>query len=94
MNSPMFTDSGIGSINIWDISVNLVFLPYIDPQSGELKVNMTKFDVDRAANSNNDPSEKYFMFEGTTIMSQMLNYLIEQVVNTILQNGQSIFFLF
>ena len=47
LNSSFVNDHGTGSINLKDISLTIVFLPFLDPVSGRLEVNITQFVIEK-----------------------------------------------
>jgi hypothetical protein len=46
INSPLFKDVGEGFIQITDIYIDCVLLPFVDENTGELRINVTRFSID------------------------------------------------
>ena len=47
LNSSFVNDKGVGVIDLKDLSLTVVFLPFLDPVSGRLFVNVTSFEIEK-----------------------------------------------
>lgn len=82
-------------IDLKDLSLTVVFLPFLDPVSGRLFVNVTSFEIEKISQNRPDSEvDSIIILYGSTILSSMLNYTFVELADTILDNSQSMFNLF
>ena len=89
LNTPMVLDEGTGEFNIEEITVKAVVHPELN--DGRLKIEFTSLGMDkREFHSYNDVAKPLLHLNGSTVISQTVNYFSDVLNEIFIANGNEI----